>query len=65
MTYDEFYKAVEEAEFVERRARELVHKTAHLCRDRLRASGVDAYTLSTLKRELKDWDMVRNIWRTK
>jgi hypothetical protein len=63
MTHDEFCSAVEEAEITERRANMMVEKTARMCRNRLQISGVDRHTLSALKCELRDWDMVRNVWR--
>jgi len=65
MTYDDFCSAVDEAETVERRAKAMVERMARICRGRLRASGVSACTLSELKRELRNWDMTRGIWRDK
>jgi hypothetical protein len=63
MTYDEFCNAVEEAESIEARAKGAVRQLARLCRGRLKAANVDSYTLSELKRELRDWDMARVVWR--
>ena len=65
ITYEQFCEAVAEAETVERQANTMVERTARMCRGRLRASDVDAFTLSDLKRELRDWDMVRRVWRNK
>jgi hypothetical protein len=65
MTYDEFCNAVEEAQVIEDRAKAAVRRLARMCRERLRLSDVDTYTLSALKRELRDWDMVRSEWRNK
>jgi hypothetical protein len=63
MTFDEFSKAVEDAEITERRAREMVQRQARMCIGRLRNSKVPCYVLTELKRELRDWDMTRQQWR--
>jgi hypothetical protein len=63
ITFEQFCEAVQEAETVERMAKATVQKLARMCRGRLRMSDVDTYTLSELKRELRDWDMTRSMWR--
>ncbi len=65
MTYDEFCEAVADAERTEYRARVAVQKIARLCKGRLRLADVDSYTLSALKRELRDWNMHSCEWRTR
>jgi len=63
MTWEELTQAIADAERIERQAKEAVQKTARMCVGRLRAAKVDAWILSALKRELRDWNMHQGCWR--
>lgn len=63
MTYDEFTESVADAEQIERRALDMVQKTAQLCAGRLRRSRVSVAILRDLKKELRDFDMTTGLWK--
>lgn len=61
MLWDDFYKAVDEAENTLRQADQAANKMAKLLRGRLRK--VDSWYLKELKRELQDFDACRQVWK--
>lgn len=63
MTLVDFYDIVQNANEIDRLASQMVRQVGYLCRNRLRDSGVDKKTLSILKRELRNWDAVRDRWK--
>jgi mevalonate kinase len=63
MTFDEMYEAVQDARRTQQLADEMIGRLAYMCRGRLRSVNVSSSTLSALKRELRQWDMHRGIWK--
>ena len=60
MNYDEFSKSINQAEFTMSLADRWASKLAHLLVGRLRQ--VDGYTLTKLKRELKQFNATTKRW---
>lgn len=63
MLWDDFFKAVQEAENTLRQADQAANKMAQMLRGRLRK--VDSRYLKELKRELQDFDAAKKQWKEK
>ena len=63
MTLDDIRDAVQAAEWTQQMVDKSVGKMARLCAGRLRVSDAPAYTLRTLKRELRGFNMTTGEWK--
>lgn len=63
MNFHEMREAVENAEHTIRTGDQAAKDLAYLLRNRLQVSGVSPWTLTLLKRELRDWNMHTSEWK--
>ena len=63
MTFDDVENAVREAKFTQHMVDVQVGHMAGLCAGRLRQSDAGFYTLRTLKRELRHFNMTTGEWK--
>lgn len=63
MNFTELYQAVDDAEQVMQKKRVLVRKLARLLVGELKISAVSSEVLTSLKKELRDWNILRNKWK--
>jgi len=64
-TWDDMKRAINDAKTIIRTADGYAADMARIIVGHLRSCRVSADTLSTLKRELRDWDMHRATWKDK
>ncbi len=63
MTFDEAKRAIDEACRTLRAANSQANEMASILSGRLKSSGVSAYTLDKLKRELRDFNLHTGQWK--
>lgn len=63
MTYEEMKTAMASAQEVMRQSQYLAKEALRISAGRLRFMAVDAYVLSALKRELRDFDIAKGRWK--
>ena len=65
MNWQEFDEAAKEARRTLRQADQVARNLACFLRGRLRLAEVDTFTLETMKRELRDFNLTTQEWKEK
>jgi len=65
MSLIEATKLIRDAKITVAEGDQIIRQTASLAINRLQTAGVPGYVLSFFKRELRDWDIIKNEWRNK